>query len=342
MRAPTVIDVAQRAGVSKSTVSLVNQDSPSVSPATRRRVEAAARELGYVYNRAAATLRKPKSDTIGLVIPNLRNNFFAEAVSGVEEFFSKGSSAGSKTLFLSHHLEDSERLSDAVRSMLESRVDGLILVPTLGSTGRPDLQSLVTGTPTIFLSRRPSFRATYVGTDNFVAGKSAAEHLIGHGYKELMLMGGNAGSSAFDERKEGVLAAMAEKPTAKIRFTQLEFTPSRAEGFAQTQNLIRQSKSLPGIIAYNDLVATGVISAASAANLRAGKDFAVVGVDDIEEVKFLNPPLTTINTRPVQIGRQAAIELERLIESGNTGKAKTVIVPNELVARGTCGCSEVK
>jgi LacI family transcriptional regulator len=136
LKSPTVFDVAERAGVSKSTVSLVNQDSPLVSPDTRLRVEAAAKELGYVYNRAAATLRKPKSATIGLVIPNLRNNFFAEAVIGVEDFFSKGSTTGSKTLFLSHHLEDQEKLIDAVRSMLESRVDGLIIVPALQSSSK--------------------------------------------------------------------------------------------------------------------------------------------------------------------------------------------------------------
>lgn len=340
MKSPTVIDVAERAGVSKSTVSLVNQDSPLVSPDTRLRVEEAARELGYVYNRAAATLRKPKSATIGLIIPNLRNNFFAEAVSGVEEFFSKGSSAGSKTLFLSHHLEDPEKLIDAIRSMLESRVDGLIIVPTLQLPKKSDIQSLVRGTPTIFLSRKPSFQATYVGPDNFLAGKAAAAHLIMHGYKHLVLMGGNSGSSAFDERKSGVMAAVEENASKKIKFTQVEFTPSRAEGFSQTKDYMDHNNLLPAVIAYNDLVATGVISAATAAGLTAGKDYAVVGVDDIEEAKFLNPPLTTINTQPVRIGRQAAIELERLIEGGTAGKSASVIIPNELVVRETCGCGE--
>jgi len=341
VKSPTVFDVAERAGVSKSTVSLVNQDSPLVSPDTRLKVETAAKELGYVYNRAAATLRKPKSATIGLVIPNLRNNFFAEAVIGVEEFFRAGSSAGNKTLFLSHHLESPEKLTDAVRSMLESRVDGLIIVPALNLASKNNLQMLVQGTPTVFLSRKPSFKATYVGPDNFVAGKAAAQHLIEHGYKELMLMGGNSGSSAFDERMEGVLAAINENPNKKIKFSALQFTPSRSEGFTHTQNFIKTNQALPAVIAYNDLVATGVISAASSSGLTAGKDYAVVGVDDIEEAKFLTPPLTTINTKPVQIGRQAAIELERLIESGNKGKPMTVIVPNELVVRGTCGCSEV-
>lgn len=341
MKSPTVFDVAERAGVSKSTVSLVNQDSPLVSPDTRLRVEAAARELGYVYNRAAATLRKPKSATIGLVIPNLRNNFFAEAVIGVEDFFSKGSTTGNKTLFLSHHLEDQEKLIDAVRSMLESRVDGLIIVPALQSSTKSALQSLVQGTPTIFLSRKPTFKASYVGPDNFVAGKLAAQHLIEHGYTDLMLMGGNSGSSAFDERMNGVSAAIKEYPSKKIKFTQIQFSPYRAEGFSHTQSLISRTGKLPAIIAYNDLVATGVISAASAQGLTAGKDYAVVGVDDIEEVQFLTPPLTTINTRPVLIGRQAAMELERLIESGNQAKPTDVIVPNELVVRGTCGCGEV-
>lgn len=339
MKTPTLVDVAQRAGVSKSTVSLVNQDSPLVSPDTRLRVEAAARELGYVYNRAAALLRTPKSATIGLIIPNLRNNFFAEAVSGVEEYLSVGSTSESRTLFLSHHLEDPQKLSTAVRSMLESRVDGLIIVPTQRWPEQLDVRSLTDRTPTVFLSRKPPFQASYVGTDNVNAGKIAAEHLLSHGHKELILMGGSAGSSAFEERKIGIMAAIEAQSDQSVVFSEMQFTPSRLEGYRNMQQLMGSRSTLPAIVAYNDLVATGVLSAASELGLSAGRDFSVIGVDDIEETKFTNPPLTTVNTRPVEIGAQAAIELERLIQNNVEKRTSTLILPNKLIVRGSCGCN---
>ena len=335
--AVTVLDVARHSGVSKSTVSLVLQDSPLVKDSTREKVQRSAEELGYVYNRAAASLRKTRSGTIGLVVTTVKNYFFAEAVSGVEGYFASGEPTGHKTVFLGQHFEDPERLHAIVRSMLESRVDGLIVVPTIHGVLDADFRSLVQGVPTVYLSRRPSFPGAYVGPDNYHAGYAAARHLVDHGHRQVVLLGGVKGSSAFDERVAGSSAAARDTMGQTVDFRYFEFSPSREGGYQAMIELISSGETIPGIVAYNDLVATGVMSAATENNLVAGRDFAVVGVDNIEESRFTHPPLTTVDTHPGEIGIAAATGLARLI-GGAEAERESVVLPNELLIRNSCGC----
>lgn len=336
-RPVTVLDVAKHSGVSKSTVSLVLQDSPLVKDSTTEKVRRSAEELGYVYNRAAASLRNTRSGTIGLVVTSVKNYFFAETLTGVEGYFASGEPAGHKTVFLGQHFEDPDRLHSIVRSMLESRVDGLIVVPTIHGLLDSDFRALVQSVPTIYLSRRPSFPGAYVGPDNYHAGYAAARHLIDHGHRKLILLGGVLGSSAFDERVAGSTAAAKDTMGETIGFQSLEFNPSCEGGYEAMTQLISSGGTIPGIVAYNDLVATGVMSAAMGNGFVAGRDFFVVGVDNIEESRFTHPPLTTVDTHPGEIGIAAATGLARLI-GGAEADRESVVLPNELLIRNSCGC----
>jgi LacI family transcriptional regulator len=332
----TVVDIAKHSGVSKSTVSLVLQSSPLVKASTRQKVIRSARELGYVYNRAAASLRKTGSGTIGLVVTSISNQFFAEAASGVEAFFTREGVQG-KTVLLGQHFEDPKRLVSIVRSMMESRVDGLIVVPALEMDSASEFDELVRQVPTVFLSRRPSSAGVYVGTDNFMAGSSAGAQLLGHGYKEILLMGGNAGSSAFEERLDGLKSAVTLDGSDDATIRTVQFPPTRDNGFDAMQETIASSEGPFAILAYNDLVASGVLAAATLAGLSAGVDYALVGIDNIEEARFTTPPLTTVDTRPNLIGTAAARALSQLL-NGSDGPPHSVILPNDLCVRQTCGC----
>lgn len=337
MKTVTVWDIAQHSGVSKSTVSLVLQASPLVKISTREKVIQSAKELGYVYNRAAASLRKTKSGTVGLVVTSIKNHFFAEAVSGVEGFFAAAENSENKTVFLGQHFEDQSRLKAVVRSMLESRVDGLIIVPTLEGGEDYELSALLEGVPTVYLSRRPQNPGVYVGTDNFLAGYDAAKHLVGHGCNNLRLVGGHSGSSAFDERFSGIRKAHEESGVRGGSLQTIELQPSRENGFRALKALSESSFENLGIIAYNDLVASGVISAANELGLKVGADFSLVGIDNIEEARFMQPPLTTVDTYPNAIGRSAAGELLAQMED-NKRANRDVILQNELRTRNSCGC----
>jgi LacI family transcriptional regulator len=172
----TLLDVARHCGVSRATVSLVLNDSPLVAAKTRDRVRQAMTELGYVYNRAAASLRTQRSDAIGVVLTNITNPYFAEFATGVQDVLT--SSATVPLLAVSG--EDRELQHRLVKSLVERNVDGILLIPAHGSTPN-DLPDLL-GTPLVLMARRvKGLDADYVGAQNHDGGYAAAEHLYTHG-----------------------------------------------------------------------------------------------------------------------------------------------------------------
>src|SRR6201996_3309510 len=158
----TIIDVARRAGVSKSTVSLVLGGSSLVADATRERVAGAMTELGYIYHRGAATLRGAKSGVLGMIINDLSNPFYVELAIGIEE----ACQAGAFIPFLANSAEDPIRQQEVIRSMREHGAAGLVLAPAIG-TSLQDVKALVAGMPVVQVMRRlPGFKASSVSPEN--------------------------------------------------------------------------------------------------------------------------------------------------------------------------------
>ena len=194
----TLMDVARHCGVSRATVSLVLNDSPLVAAKTRDRVRQAMAELGYVYNRAAASLRTQHSDAIGVVLTNITNPYFAEFAAGLQDILT---SSGTVPL-LAVSGEDRDLQRRLVKSLVERNVDGIVLIPAHGTTPS-DLPDLL-GTPLVLLARRLNgVDADYVGAQNLEGGYAAAEHLYSHGCRRIAFVGGFADSSAREERAGG-------------------------------------------------------------------------------------------------------------------------------------------
>ncbi|MGH3339464.1 MAG: LacI family DNA-binding transcriptional regulator, partial [Propionibacteriaceae bacterium] len=181
----TLIDVARHCGVSRATVSLVLNDSPLVATQTRDRVREAMVELGYVYNRAAASLRTQHSDAIGVVQTNITNPYFAEFATGVQDILTSRDTVpllavSGEDRPLQHHL---------IKSLVERNVDGIVLIPAHGTTPE-DLPDLL-GTPLVLMARRMNgMNADYVGAQNRDGGYAAAEHLYGHDCRRIAFVGG--------------------------------------------------------------------------------------------------------------------------------------------------------
>src|SRR5215207_414191 len=195
----TLMDVARHCGVSRATVSLVLNDSPLVADKTRDQVRQAMVELGYVYNRAAASLRTQHSDAIGVVLTNITNPYFAEFAAGLQDALT---SSGTVPL-LAVSNEDRALQYRLVKSLVERNVDGIVLVPAHG-TVPGDLPDLL-GTPLVLLARRLNGMAVdYVGAENRDGGYAAAEHLYSHGCRLIAFLGGFTDSSAREERAAGV------------------------------------------------------------------------------------------------------------------------------------------
>jgi LacI family transcriptional regulator len=328
-------DVAEDAGVSRSTVSLVMQESPLVAEATRQKVKASAKKLGYIYNRAAASLRSQMSGNIGVIISSVSNPFFAEIVLGLEKVFGDAD----KTVLLGQHSDDLVIQEKLIVSMLESGADGVILVPAYGTEKRHVSRLINTQVPTIFLNRKvEDTRIPYVGSDTTRGAELAVDHLLSHGVKKIVIIGGRLGSSALEERVNGARISLSNHGIAIENLSQLGEQATRKAGYESAILLAKRGIKNVGILAYNDIVASGAISALHEVGIIPGKDVPIIGIDDVELAQYLNPPLTTIHTDPQGIGVTAGQTLLSIIKHQNP-LLQNIILSNDLSIRQSCGCA---
>ncbi|PRD42825.1 LacI family transcriptional regulator [Phyllobacterium phragmitis] len=329
----TVIDIARAAGVSKSTVSLVLQGSPLVNEATRARVSAVIRDLGYVYNRSAANLRQAKSAIVGIVVNDLTNSFFAELAVGMDMVVQ---SAG-YVQFLANTGESIDRQREVIASMREHGIAGLILSPARG-TQVSDLKPLVeSGIPVVLVVRNlPGARVSSLLSDNYAGTSQAVEHLIGLGYKRIAFMGGYADTAVFEERVRGYRDALAKAGLHSGGEFVFNSAPSRAGGVAAVEKMLLHAERPTAAVCFNDAVAFGVCDGLRSARMEPGVDFGIVGFDDVIEAKTAVPALTTVSVDPQGMGQRAAQLLLKQINSEKV-EPETQTLSVRLVVRESCG-----
>lgn len=299
----TLNDVSARAGVSRSTASLVLRGSSKIPDVTRARVLAAIDELGYVYNRQAANMRQSQSMTIGLVATDIRNPYFAELTMAVEEAVHD---AG-YTLFMGYSRDSISRQEELLEAMLQRQVDGVLLLPAIGSTVE-NLGAITgrSGTPIVQVARHCSDHLDYVGPDNRAAGRQLAEHLVSLGCTSAALVGGPEGSSARRERLQGLGEGFAETPV-RFHATDSVATLNDADGGSQGAATVLDKGSLPDvIIAYSDAVAQGVYAELRRRNLEPGISVAVASFDDVPLAALQVPPMTSVATHATRVGQKAS------------------------------------
>lgn len=334
----TLRDIASKSGFSRSTVSLVMQNSTLVADDTREAVQKAADELGYVYNRAAASLRSKQTGIFGLIISSLSNPFFAETTLGIETIFGKTEN----TVLLGQHSENIHNQERMIRSMLEMRVDGLILVPVKDTPKSAIALLEKWKVPTVLLSRRiKGVKIIYVGPDNFKVGKEAADHLFFHNRKRLAFIGGQIDGGAHTERLEGIFASAAAHNFSKNKIEIIGERATREAGYNAVTKLLEAGKMNLGIVAYNDIVAFGAMSALRDAGLTIGKDVSIIGIDNVEASRYEDPAMSTVSIDAARMGVSAAGVLLKLV-SGNATAKSDLILDSELVIRKSCGCNQTK
>jgi LacI family transcriptional regulator len=335
-RAPvTLLDVARHVGVSRATVSLVLRDSPLVADATRERVQAGFAELGYVYNRRAASLRSRQTNTVGIVVNDITNPYFATLTRAVEATLNRRGFIA----FLSNSDESVERQTWFLEVAREHDIDGIVVCPAEGTTAADFRRMLAWGIPCVFASRFVAgLDVDYVGPDNRGGMRVATSHLISLGHRRIALIGGNLRSSTGADRQAGYLAALR---AAGIRPDDGLIVPARLtreDGRRIIGELLKSKRPPTAAVCGNDIVAFGVMLGLRAAGLKPGRDFAVMGFDDIPEASLWVPPLSTIQVGQDAIGEAAAdLLLQRLAEPSKP-VARVVIEPT-LVIRRSCGAS---
>lgn len=328
----TLNEVSARAGVSRSTASLVLRGSSRISTATRERVEKAMVDLGYVYNRQAANMRQSRSMTIGVVETDIRNPYFAELTMALEEAVHD---AG-YTLFIGYSRDRLERQRQQLDAMVQRQVDGIILLPAIGTT----LENVGPvagehGPPLVQVSRYFTRELDYVGPDNLAASDAVAKHVASLGCRAAILVGGPDGSSARQERVEGLRrgfegTATSFDPGASI--TTLNNAEEGARGLAEALD----RGALPdAIIAYSDAVAQGIYAELRRRDLQPGTSVAVASFDDVPLAALQMPPLTSVATRADEVGRAASRLLLARLEDSTAAPESILIEPTLKVRAST-------
>lgn len=337
---PTINDIADAAQVSKSTVSLVLKHSPLIKPETAAKVWQAANQLGYVYNRSAASLRQKTSNIIGLVIQDLKNPFFVELLVGAEKVLLE---SGYIT-FMAHTSERQDIQDKVLISMREHNAAGLILCPAFDTPHTLPGTIRSWGIPLV-VTMRPLGEGDYdmVGCDNVAGMQAATRHLIECGHKRIAFMGRRRGSTVSEQRIAGYLNAMKEA-RLPVSDDWIVDVPLNASGGRQGVSIINaMSPSPTAVVCYNDSVAFGVLNELDTLGKRAGRDLAVVGFDDIAAAAHSSPPLTSVSVGPAQLGEMASrILLSRINGEGDADKAKKYFVTPRLVVRESSGPMRVQ
>lgn len=326
----TLEDVSRAAGVSRSTASLVFRGSSRISESTSQRVHVAMELLGYVYNRQAANLREGRSMSIGLVVTEIINPHFAELAMAVDEI---AHDAG-YTIFIGYSRDLAGRQQEVIASMIERRVDGLLLLPA-HDTNPVKLAKQVdsANVPVVLVTRR--FEGfDYVGSGNVDGAALLGDHLVALGCKSVALLGGRPASSLF-EREEGLRASM--EPAGCEIWSPDEFRSAiTPEGGACAVGRLLDFGLPDAVVAYNDIVAQGIYLEMRIRGLEPGRDMAVASFDDTSMAASQVPPMTSVAGFSRQVGvRGTKLLIKRLLASETVLPAQITLLQPQLRIRSS-------
>jgi LacI family transcriptional regulator len=328
----TLNDVARAAGVSRATVSLVCRNSPLVAVKTRARVERAMVEVGYVYNRAAANLRSSRSNTIGLVIPEIANPLYAEVLAGVEEAVGRHD----QQVLVASTNESLDRQEHLLTRMLEMRVDGLIISAATGTTVAMLAAYARSGVPVVQVLRAVDpTHLDYSGTSNRIGARLATQHVLSLGHRRVAFIGSSVATSVSDERRRGYNDALAARGLSADPAAITQCRPTFGDAADAVRTMLSQPDAPTALVCFNDIIAFGATLALYELGLEPGADVAVIGFDDIEWAQSWRPALTTMAIQPRQIGADAGRLLRERLQAPDA-PARVVLSEARLMVRNTC------
>lgn len=327
------IDVAKAAGTSPAVVSYVLNGGPrGVAPPTRARVLAAVEQLGYRPNGVARSLRMNRTMSLGLVLPDSSNPFFAELGRAIED----AAYARGYTLLIGNASERDERQTAYVRTFLQRQVDGLILAPAHGPIGcRDELAS--TRTPWVAVDRRPAVNSSFpcVLVDNRGGARTATEHLLEHGRTRIGCIGGPEDVMPAADRVAGwrdAMTAAGRRPGTTVWHVPF----GRRSGYLAARDILTTT-DVDSLFVASDEQALGVLRAAAELGLSCPDDVAIASFDGVPAAAYATPALTTMTQPFARLG-QAAVEALLARIGGDRSGGDSTVLPVTLTRRGSCGC----
>ncbi|QXC56116.1 substrate-binding domain-containing protein [Vibrio mimicus] len=327
----TMKDIARLAGVSTSTVSHVINKSRFVSDEIAERVNNAAQQLNYAPSALARSLKMNRTKTIGMLVTTSTNPFFGEVVKGVERScYHQG-----YNLILCNTEGDNQRMKASINTLLQKRVDGLLLMCSTLEGERLDVFDRYPDIPVVVMDWGPILFASDKIQDNSLqGGYMAAKHLIECGHREIGCITGPLIRHQAQMRYEGYKRALAEAGLG-IHSDWIVESDFECEGGYQAFEKLYQRGKLPSaLFVSNDMMAMGVIQAANQRGLRVPDDLSLIGYDDVHIAKFMTPALTTIHQPKYRLGKAAVDTLLYRLENPDT-TAQVVQLEPTLVVRSS-------
>jgi LacI family transcriptional regulator len=328
----TIKDVARIAGVSVASVSRALNGHESVTETTRQRILAAAGQLRYVPHAGARSLITRRTDTIGVVLPDLHGEFFSELIRGIDT----AARASARHLLISSSHGSEAETAQALR-MLQGRVDGF-LVMSPHASAEALAANLPATLPTVLLNTRAasgSYPAFSV--DNYGGAAAVMRHLFASGRKRIAFISGPDNNFDADERLRGYRDAIAGRKGTSAIVLQGDF--SEAAGYRAGIEICAGKPRADAIFAANDMMALGCLSALTEQGVAVPDDIALAGFDDIPIARFVTPTLTTVRVRIADLGRRAFERLAALIGSDD-GERSTERLDCDLVVRQSSGAHD--
>ena len=324
-------DIAEVVGVSVNTVSQALSNKPGVNKKTRDLIAETAVALGYEYESALSSGSKSSSSgTIGLVITDNANPFFAHVVRGVQNTLWQNK----YSLILCNTNEDYARERGAIETLLEKEVDGIILTPAQSQD--QDITNLQSARiPFVLMGRHFSnFDIPNVVTDDRQGAYKAVEHLIRLGHSRILYLNAPGYISSARERLDGYREAFANNGIVFDESLVRVCDPSMEAAYNEIKSILLEKVEYTAIFAFSDLMMLGVIKMFQEVGVRVPDDCSLVGFDDIDFVSLLTPALTTVCNDKYKLGAKSAGMLLSLIR-GEKLQSDTLVIPTHLIIRGS-------
>jgi LacI family transcriptional regulator len=329
----TIKEVAKKAGVSTATVSRVFNNTEAVDDETRDRVKLVAAELRYIPSALGRSLSTRKTDSIGLLLPDLFGEFFSEVIRGSDQTAQQHK----YHLLVSSSHNNREEIAAALK-MMRGRVDGLVVMSPHIDAQTLDA-NLPHNHPVVLLNCHVDGDGfDSINIDNVHGSRELVSHLISHGHRRIAIIKGTEHNLDAEERLRGYCEAMEAGGAGVDEALQLPGEFTQASGYDAVQKILDLRPRPTAIFACNDSMAIGALSALRDCGVQVPQDMALAGFDDVPVASYLTPSLTSVQAGIQGLGILAIETLLDAVRNQEHHQKKQVVMPTTLMVRESCGC----
>ena len=328
----TLKDLAQKLGLSTSTVSRALQNNPAISDDTRLRVNKFAKKIGYYPDALAKSLKNKKSYTIGVIVPEISHFFFSSVIDGIEDVTYKDG----YTIMVTKSNEDFEREVLNLESLISNRVAGVIAsISQNTKTGKHFNNIINRGIPLVLFDRvLDDLDVHKIVGDDFEKVYEMVNHLIDSGYQNIAYLAGPSHLNITMNRVDGYKKALIDNDIELMDGLIMNVNLNENDGFEGAKTLIREFPKIDAICCVNDPVALGVYKYLNKVGIKIPDKVGVTGFSNNPSSETINPPMTTVDQQGYKMGRKAAkILLQKINNESIDSLDKTHIIEGELIIR---------